>query len=140
MRPVVLVVIASILVLFTASCRVGRPATGSVPAQSQGVASDTFFSGCAYVDEDGNEQLDTGEPLLGGLSFSFTLAGGAGFGAKSVDGECAFVTVPAALPPEAWPVVARVEVPEGYMYSPIGPTEIELERPETRAEFRFSPQ
>ena len=84
--------------------------------------------------------LTFGEPLIGGLSYSFTLEGGAGFGAESQDGECGFVTVPAALPPEAWPIVVRVEVEEPFAYTPSASTLIALEWPMTRADFPFAPQ
>jgi len=124
--------------LCVAACATRVPAIAGGIVGSNDGRSDTFFAGCAYLDQDGNSQFGPGEHLLGGLSFSFTLAGGAGFGGDSAEGQCAFITVPASLPGEAWPVTVRIRVPEGYDFKLVGPAEIELLRPDTKAEFRFT--
>jgi hypothetical protein len=140
LRLTVVVGVMCLPVLLLVSCGVGEPTGGSPTPESQAAVADTFLSGCAYVDRDGDGELDVGERLIGGLSYSFTLEGGVGFGAESGDGECGFVTVPAALPPEAWPIVVRVEVEEPYANTPGASTVIALEWPATRADFPFAPQ
>jgi hypothetical protein len=117
------------------SCTGSLPVRPSDTPPQPGVMADTFFSGCAYLDENSNEAIDPEDPLLGGMMFTVTLAGGTGFGGDTSGGQCAFITVPAALPTEAWPILARMVVPEGAGYEPIGPSEVTLEYRQTRANF-----
>ena len=131
-RPVA----ASLLVLASLqiSCS-GLLAPQPTVTPTSPVMGDTFFSGCAYLDENSNGAIDPGEPLLGGMTFVVTLAWGGESGDVSYEGECAFITIPASLPPDAWPVIVRMEVPDDSPYEAIGPLEIELDYPDTRAEF-----
>jgi hypothetical protein len=127
-----------LVVVLLASCASAQPPPPSetvVPLQAM---SDTFFSGCAHLDLNSNGEIDPDEPLLGGMTFAVTLPGGGGFGADTSEGECAFIVVPASLPAEAWPVLARMTVPDGAAYNLIGPPEVRLDYPETRADFLFS--
>jgi len=101
------------------------------------VVGDTFFTGCAYLDENTNGEIDAEDTRLGGFTFVVTLAGGAGFGAETSKSHCALATVPAALLRESWPVVARMELPEDVPYVPIGPLEVTLVYPESQADFIF---
>ena len=119
----------SILVILLVSCANASPSVSPEPM------ADTFFSGCAYIDQNGNDALDSGEPLLGGFTFTITLAGGAGFGAETAEGQCATIIVPSALTEDSWPVNARISIPEGSGYEAIGSTEVALEYPQTKAEF-----
>jgi hypothetical protein len=100
--------------------------------------SDTFFSGCAYLDENANGAIDPEEPLLGGMTFTVTLPGGIGFGGETSEGYCARITVPGTLPADAWPILARMVASEGVTYEPIGPSEVTLEYSHTRADFLFT--
>jgi len=109
-------------------------ATMTPPPQ---VVGDTFFTGCAYLDVNSNGEIDAEDARLGGFTFVVTLAGGAGFGAETSESCCAFAGVPAALPREAWPVVARMELPDDVPYAPIGPAEVTLLYPESQADFLF---
>jgi hypothetical protein len=63
--------------------------------QSPVVYADTFFTSCAYVDENANGLVDDGDTPIGGMEFTITLAGGAGFGAQTsgLDG-CAVAVIP----------------------------------------------
>ena len=101
------------------------------------VVGDTFFTGCAYLDENSNGEIDAEDTRLGGVTFVVTLAGGAGFEVETSESHCALAAVPAALPRESWPVVARMELPEDFPYAPIGPAEVTLEYPESQADFLF---
>jgi len=126
-------VMVSLLVSCIGSFQVGR----SEPTPTSVVMADTDFSGCAYLDQDDNGIIDPGEPLLGGLTFTITLAGGMGFGGGTGDGRCGFILVPGALPADAWPIMARMVVPEDFGFKAVGPTEIMLQHPQRRAEFLF---
>ena len=131
--------IAPILVvpaLLLAAC--SAAATEKTPQQEP--MSDTFFTGCAYLDRDGDGLADAGDPLLGGFTVTFTLAGGAGFGGETAGGECGTVTVPSGLSSDAWPVVVRMAVPEGAKYKAVASSEIALQHPQARAEFLFVPE
>ena len=101
------------------------------------LVGDTFFTGCAYLDENTNGEIDAEDAPLGGFTFVVTLAGGAGFAAETSESHCALATVPLALPRESWPVVARMELPEDVPYVPIGPVEVTLVYPESQADFLF---
>jgi hypothetical protein len=127
MRTVALSILAILLV----SC------SNTTPSASLEPIADTYFSGCAYIDQNDNGTLDSGESLLGGFTFTITLAGGAGFGAETAEGQCATVIVPSALPEDSWPVTARISIPEGSGYEAVGSTEVALEYPQTKAEFPF---
>jgi hypothetical protein len=127
-----------LVVSLLSSCTGSQPVRPSETVAQPQVMSDTFFSGCAHLDENANGAIDPEEPLLGGMTFTVTLAGGGGFGADTSEGECAFITVPAALPAEAWPILARIAAPDGAAYEAIGPSEVTLEYPDTRADFLFT--
>lgn len=101
------------------------------------VVADTFFTGCAYFDSNTNGEIDQEDVLLGGLRFVITLADGTDFAHETSDSHCALAAVPTALPADAWPVVARIELPEGTPYAPIGLSVAILEYPDKEADFLF---
>ena len=111
-----------------------EPATAT---PTLGVLADTFFSGCAYLDSNGNGEIDPDDPLLENAVFVVTLNGGAGFGGLTSENYCASVTVPGGLNEKFWPVTVRMESPEGTGYELVGPAEIELEYPDDHADFLF---
>ena len=119
------------------ACTVSLPARPSSTPTKPEVMADTFFSGCAYLDENANGIIDPDDLLLGGMTYTVTLAGGAGFGAGTSDGGCASIIVPGGLSETAWPVQARMAIPDGDAYESIGPSQVTLEYPQTRAEFLF---
>ena len=128
----ILVVPALLLAAFSSAT------TEKTPQQEP--MSDTYFTGCAYLDKDSDGLADAEDPLLGGFAVTFTLAGGAGFGGETADGQCRTVIVPFGLSSDAWPVVVRMAVPEGSNYRAVASSEITLQHPQTRAEFLFVPQ
>jgi hypothetical protein len=104
-----------------------------------GVYADTFFGGCAYLDSNGNGEIDPDDLKLAGATFLVALSdGGIGFGADTSESSCALITVPGGLDEESWPVTARMEPPEGTDYKLVGPAEIVLEYPKTHADFLFT--
>ena len=132
--------------IITQSCFLGMilGACGLSPSVPHGtvtplpeVVGDTFFTGCAYLDKNGNGAIDAEDALLGGLTFVVTLAGGDEFSTETSESHCALATVPAALPREAWPVIARMDLAEDVIYVPIGLPEVVLAYPESQAYFLF---
>jgi hypothetical protein len=130
---VVAVILAVVLVACAALVETDPSNKTTLPK----IPADTFFTGCAYLDQDGDGIADRDEDLIGGLLFEVTLAGGTGFGSETTDGRCAVVTVPSGLQDDAWPVVVRMVVPEAAEVKPVGSGKISLQYPETRAEFLF---
>jgi hypothetical protein len=124
--------------LILVACTGAISGDATEPPPQQAPMSDTFFTGCAYLDQDADGLIDAEDPLLGGFTYTFTLAGGAGFGGETTDGQCGMVTVPSGLSSDAWPVVARMAVPERASYKAIGASEITLQHPRTKAEFLFA--
>ena len=126
--------------VFTASC---------TPARQPGVLSDTplpapvadtFFTGCAFLDQNANERVDRDDTFFGDMTFVITLSGGAGFVASTADTGCAIVAIPAPLETGAWPVVAQMEMPQPSAFARVGDLEVTLAYPDTRADFRFFPR
>jgi acetyl esterase/lipase len=93
---------------------------------------DTFFSGRAFIDANGNDEIDESDPPLPGARFM-----AAGFGAQTGADGYAVITIPGG-----WdqPISAQMSPPEGSGYRLIGPTEVILQdRLQTRADFLFAP-
>jgi hypothetical protein len=130
----------SLLADFTASC---------TPARQPGVLSDTplptpvadtFFTGCAFLDQNANERVDRDDTVLEDMTFVITLSGGAGFAASTADTGCATEAIPAPLETGAWPVVSQMEMPQPSAFARVGDLEIMLAYPDTRADSLFSPR
>jgi acetyl esterase/lipase len=81
--------------------------------------ADTFFSGRAYVDQNGNQQLDEDDPPLPGAGFSVM-----GFGSFTDQDGYAWAMIPGG-----WdePVKAQMTPPQGSRYTLIGPGEVILQ-------------
>jgi len=138
MNKKIISAIIGIFSLLLGSCTGITPPIPSETPSNPSLMADTFFSGCAYLDENGNGTIDAEEQLVGGMAFTITFKSGMGFGGQTSDGYCASILVPSALPEEAWPLPARMEVPEGSIYKLVGPSEIILENGQTQADFLFT--
>jgi hypothetical protein len=104
------------------------------------IMADTFFTGCAYLDTNGNGTVDDGDAPIAGADYVVTLSQGAGFGSHTFERDgCATVVVPSALPESAWPVVVEMALPAPLSYVAVGEASFTLTYPDTRADFLFSP-
>ena len=101
------------------------------------VYADAFFTGCAYVDANGNGEIDAEDGELEGATLIVFLSIGAEFRARTA-GYCATTVVPGGLGEDAWPVTLRMEPPEDTGYESLSPAEVVLEYPEGRANFLFA--
>ena len=104
------------------------PSETATPA----VLADTFFSGRAYVDLNGNRLLDSDDPPLAGARFSVM-----GFGSLTDETGYAWAMIPGG-----WdkPAAAKMDPPEGSGYTLIEPDEVTLQSgAQTSAEFLFEP-
>lgn len=133
-----LVVAAGCLLVFGVSaCVPAKVAIPNEPTSTPWVTGDTFFTGCTYLDANRNGKLDLDDTLLGGMSFIVTLADGSVYTSATSEEHCAFITVPTALPPEAWPAEARLNLPHDAPYQFISEPRVLLEHPHSRAVFLF---
>lgn len=137
MTKIVLTVSLLLLVLVgLAACdHVQRWLVPATPTAA--VFADWFFHGCAFVDANGNEEIDTADEPLKGAMLLVGLKGGVGFGSATFSDGCATVTVPGGLSEDYWPVTLRMNPPPDTDYELVGPTEFILEYPESRADFLF---
>lgn len=125
------------------ACRLTVPGTPVTPAPTNtpthaildptpAILADTFFSGRAYVDLNGNQRLDADDPPLAGARFDVM-----GWGSFTDQTGYAW-----ALIPGGWdqPVNAQMAPPQGSGYALIGPAEVILQAGvQTSADFLFTP-
>lgn len=128
-----------ILAIFMATVALCVSACNTSVTPTPTILTDTFFTGCAFLDKNENGIVDDEDTPIGGISFTITLSEGTGFGAiTSNDDGCATTIVPMGLPKESWPVVAQMTMPQTPAYIPIGDIKATLEYPDTRVDFLFS--
>ena len=117
-----------ILALFLAGCSLRGTATPTPLA-------DSFFFGRAFIDANGNGEVDINDPPLPQALFSASDSRGAnGGGVTDEQGE-AYAWWPGQT---TWPVVLRIRPPDGY--EPVGAAEVRLQSPNNRADFLFALQ
>ncbi len=91
------------------------------PKPTQPVLADTFFPSQAFIDANGNGQLDSADTPLAKATFIVTLQGGAEFGGQTDETGKAFITIPGAV---KYPVTLHMEAPEGSGLKLIGPQSV----------------
>jgi hypothetical protein len=116
---------------------VGESTSAGQSTPTAVVLADSFFYGCAYLDANGNDEIDDEDPGLKGATFVVTLKGGAGFGAPTPDNGCVTIVVPGGLGDDDWPVTTRMEPPEDSDALSEGSVEVVLEKPQSHADFLF---
>jgi hypothetical protein len=121
--------LAVFIILLSASCS-SLPI--SAPTPTPQIFTDAAFSGCAYLDENGNGQVDPQDPGLQGLTFTVL-----GWGDRTSQDGCAFVLIPGGVSDHLWPVTVRMKPPEGAPYEPVGPTEIIVTKDSRQGHFDF---
>jgi hypothetical protein len=109
------------------------------PTPTAAIMADWFFHGCAYVDGNGNGEMDTDDEPLKGAMLLVSLNGLPGFGAPTASNGCATIVVPGGLKRDSWPVVLSVSPPvEDAGLELVEPTEHVLEYPDSSGDFLFS--
>jgi hypothetical protein len=129
-------VFASFLVssLAMAACGLFPPATPTSPAP----LGDTFFFGQAFIDANGNGQIDAADTPLSGVMFIARDARGAEFGGVTSAEGRAVVSFPGH---SVYPVTLRLQPPAGSAFVLIGPPEVVVEEAsDNRASFLFAPK
>ena len=105
------------------------------------VVGDLFFTGCAYLDVNGDEQIDAQDEPIARAFFTATLSAGAGFGAETSSNGCGHITIPGVSSEttgDIFPVKLKMEPPSGRGYKLLGAEEIILESPDpSQVDFLF---
>ena len=106
------------------------------PTPTPAVLADSFFSGYAFVDANGNGQIDSADTPLKDAIFIVQLEGGAEFGGLTDESGNAFVLIPAAV---TYPVTLMMKPPAESAFTLIGPPSIVLqEKAGEKANFLFA--
>ena len=100
------------------------------------VMADSFFFGHAFIDANGNGQLDESDPALKGAIFPTVDANGVSSGGITDSTGTAMAWWPAS---SMYPVTLKMKPPENSDYTLIGESEIVLQAYETSANFLFAP-
>jgi len=123
--------VTAIIILFLSITLVGCTATPTEPA-----LADTFFSGQAFLDANGNSQIDPEDTPVANATFIVTLQGGGEFGGQTDDTGKAFITIPASV---EYPVTVRMEVPKDSALILLEPSTLTLsEQTGETVKFLFS--
>lgn len=96
---------------------------------------DSFFSGYAYLDVNGNGELDSEDTPVENATFIVTLQFGGEVGAFTDKTGYAFIVAPGGVD---YPVTMRMEPPKDSTLKLIGPSEITHELADESPKFLFS--
>lgn len=109
----------------------------NLSASPEPVLADTFFFGCAYLDTNGDGEVDEGDQGIEDGRFVVDFNGLRGvFAAATGEDGCATIVIPGGLPEEDWPVTGRMESLSDYEL--ISPEEVILDqRGSHRADFLY---
>ena len=107
-----------------------KPATPTIQA-----IVDSFFSGYAYLDVNGNSELDAEDTPVENATFIVTLQFGGEVGAMTDKTGYAFIVAPGGVD---YPVRMRMEPPKDSTLRLIGPSEIVHELADESPKFLFS--
>lgn len=119
-----------ILLLLTMSCNFLSP----TPTPDTRPIVDAFFSGYAYLDVNGNGEIDSEDTPIENATLIVTLQGGFETGDLTDKTGHAFITVPGGVD---YPVTLRMEAPKDSNLKLIGPSSVTFPSDEP-ANFLFS--
>lgn len=121
--------LALMLILALTGCNIPTP-TPTVQA-----IVDSFFSGYAFLDANGNGELDPEDTPLENASLIVTLQFGGEVGALTDTAGYAFIVAPGGVD---YPVKMRMEPPKDSNLKLIGPAELTHELADETPKFLFS--
>lgn len=107
----------------------------STPTPTVQAIVDSFFSGYAFLDANGNGELDSEDTPLENASFIVTLQFGGEVGALTDKKGYAFIVAPGGVD---YPVKMRMEPPKDSNLKLIGPSEVIHELSDENPKFLFS--
>ncbi len=124
----------STILFFSISVMTGcAPAPTATPTVQPIV--DSFFSGYAFLDVNGNGEIDAEDAPVENAAFIVTLQFGGEVGAFTDKTGYAFIVAPGGV---EYPVMMRMEPPKNSTLKLIGPSEITHELADESPKFLFS--
>src|SRR5258706_16247481 len=108
--------------------------TGCAPKPTQPVLVDAFFSGYAFLDVNGNGEIDSEDTPVENAMLIVTLQGGFEVGDTTDEKGNAFISIPDNVD---YPVTLCMEAPQDSILKLIGPSSITFPSDE-RSNFLFS--
>jgi hypothetical protein len=124
-----------ILLMLSACSAIEAPASPVIDEPTPPVMADSFFYGRAYIDANGNGQIDEDDPPLQGAIFSVSDAAGNNGGDLTDSQGSAMAWWPSGT---EYPVTLRMDPPKDSGYVIIGESEIVLPAYQTSADFLFA--
>ncbi|MBV6449697.1 MAG: hypothetical protein MHPDNHAH_00409 [Anaerolineales bacterium] len=121
---------AGFLLFILLGCNLLAP----TPPPSEPILVDAFFSGYAYLDVNGNGEIDSEDTPLENAMFIVTLQGGMEIGDTTDENGNAFITIPGGVD---YPVNLRMEAPKDSALKLIGPSSVTFPSDEP-AKFLFT--
>ena len=110
--------------------------TSCAPTPTEPALADSFFSGQAFLDANGNGQIDSEDTPVADATFIVTLQNGGEFGGQTDDTGKAFITIPASV---EYPVTVRMEAPKDSALILLEPSTLTLsEQTGETVKFLFS--
>ena len=119
-----------ILMITTITSCAPKPATPTIQA-----IVDSFFSGYAFLDVNGNGKIDSEDSPVENATFIVTLQFGGEVGATTDKTGYAFIVTPGGVD---YPVTMRMEAPKDSTLKLIGPSEIIHNVADESPKFLFS--
>ncbi len=110
--------VTAAVILILSIILVGCTVTPTEPA-----LADSFFSSQAFLDANGNGQIDSEDTPVENAAFIVTLQNGGEFGGQTDDIGKAFITIPASV---EYPVTVRMEAPKDSALILLEPSTITL--------------
>ena len=114
-------VATAVIILILSITLVGCTATTTEPA-----LADSFFSGQAFLDANGNGQIDAEDTPVANATFIVAPQNGGEFGDQTDDTGKAFITIPANV---KYPITARMEAPKDSALILLEPSTLTLSEP-----------
>lgn len=106
-----------------------------VTSSTEEAIADSFFSGYALLDANGNGQVDEEDTPVEDAAFIVALQGGGEFGGFTDENGRAFVIVPSSVD---YPVTLRMEAPKDGSLKLLGPSAVAFSAGDESPTFLFS--
>lgn len=106
----------------------------TAPSSTEEAITDSFFSGYALLDANGNGQVDEEDTPVEGATFIVALQGGGEFGDVTGKNGMAFVIIPSSVD---YPVTLRMEAPKDGGLKLLGPSAVTFSAGDESPTFLF---
>ena len=121
-----------ILLIAATGC---APTPTQMPTPTEPVLADSFFSGRALLDANGNGQIDSEDTPIANATFHVEINGVKVFGDATDETGNAFILVPGGV---KYPVDVSMEAPKDSALKLITPSSVTVSAPAGTVQFLFS--